>query len=554
MTKLNGIGALILVSICAALIAKYLYPVMTPVLNQDSYQYISVADNALNGKVGYTSIVHFDTERSLEKMPAPLVTFPAGYPLAMALVSLIGVSTQMAGLVVSVVATLACLPLLVWIGARIGFSRPLNYVLATLFATNATVVFMGASVMTEALFTLLILAGVACLVEAKIRGPQGSAWYWVLMGLSFAVAYLTRYAGMFFIIGLVALVVYYAVTTNRTMVKGIFIALLISGGTVLAGAARNIYLVGNWRGGNDKVVSNPFLQTVVKAIKGMNALILGPGSVSEGGTTVPRLICVLLFIGGIAFLSIRHLRRSTAEIRVETPARSTSIGPEMAILSSVYMVCLFYAGLKSVIDYGDPRYFLPMAPPLLLLVGGGIRRWSAAPPRQHDIVMRTAGLTLLSAAVVLCIGLNLLALRFPKEVAASALESDFVASKVGEAQFSAKIRDLLGPDGVAVSNNGQPVAHLIARPTISLVGPAYSNVEWTERATRNIAIQYRARAIVIYIPEAWQWNDGDYIPSTFIRQLAEVQPPNWMKLEFRSKRLLVYTPSAPDGSGWAADK
>jgi len=551
MTKFKGIGALILMTICAALIAKYLYPGLVPILNQDSYQYLSVADNALHGKIGYTSIIHFDTERSLGTMPAPLVTFPPGYALVTALVSRIGISTETAGLALSVAATLACIPLLIWLGARAGFSGMLSCALAGLFVTNATVIVFGASVMTEALFMLLSLLGVACIMQAKVRNQNGLGWYWVAAGLSFAAAYFARYAGMFFVAGLFILVIYYAVTANRAMMKGHFIALLISGSAVLSAAARNIYLVGNWRGGNDKVVSNPLLQTIGKALQGTNVLLLGPGSGSPGGTTLVRLACILLFLGGMVLLLTAGLRWSKTGGKGEVRTQYTPIATEIAILSAVYMACLFYAGLKSVIDYGDPRYFLPVAPLFFLLVGIFITRWGSG-LRVRPSGLRTAAFAFLSASAAICIGLNLLLFRLPNAHAASPLEVDFATSKVGEAQFSAKIRDLVGPDGVVISNNGQNVAHVVARPTISLVGPTFSSVEWTEQALRDVATQFRAKAIVIYVPEGEQWNDDNYIPSSFIRRLANNQPPQWMKLEFRSKHLLVYVPSISGDAAWAA--
>ena len=67
-----------------------------PSFVNDSYQYISVAGNFRDGRFAETSIVHFDTERSAGRIPAPLTTFPPGYPLAIA--ALPGLGAERAGL------------------------------------------------------------------------------------------------------------------------------------------------------------------------------------------------------------------------------------------------------------------------------------------------------------------------------------------------------------------------------------------------------------------------------------------------------------------------
>src|SRR5262245_3628126 len=83
--------------LCASLIAVSLQPDFVPHLSNDAFQYLSMSQNDLNGHFGYTSLVHYDPERSFGVIPAPMVHFPVGYPLAIALVSLIGIPLQNAG-------------------------------------------------------------------------------------------------------------------------------------------------------------------------------------------------------------------------------------------------------------------------------------------------------------------------------------------------------------------------------------------------------------------------------------------------------------------------
>ena len=75
-----------------------------------------------------------------------------------------------------------------------------------------------------------------------------------------------------------------------------------------------------------------------------------------------------------------------------------------------------------------------------------------------------------------------------------------------------------------------------------MVGPHYSAIDWNENAVRQVAHQFNATAIVIYVPTAAQQNNGDFVPSLFIRQLTQGDAPTWMKLVYRSNELLIYAP------------
>ena len=47
-------------------------------------------------------IVHFDAERSFGVVPAPIVTFPMGFPLVIALISRLGVAPETAASLISI--------------------------------------------------------------------------------------------------------------------------------------------------------------------------------------------------------------------------------------------------------------------------------------------------------------------------------------------------------------------------------------------------------------------------------------------------------------------
>src|SRR5262249_60598088 len=55
-----------------------------PVLRNDGFQYLSVADNIVKGEGNATSIIHFDEQHRPGTVPSPQTVFPPGYAVAVA--------------------------------------------------------------------------------------------------------------------------------------------------------------------------------------------------------------------------------------------------------------------------------------------------------------------------------------------------------------------------------------------------------------------------------------------------------------------------------------
>ena len=530
----------------ASLLLMYLYPGFAPGVGPDSYQYLSVAQNALDGRFAYTSLVHFDAERSFGVIPAPMVTFPPGYPLALALVSLGGASLSTAGLLMSFVSTVACVPLLAWLCAELSISRPLRNIAIAGFVFNATVIKLGTNVASDAFFTFLALLGVALLVSARRQTVQRSAWRWVAAGVAFGMAYVVRYAGMFFVIGLALLVLLHWYLSERGLAKRFALAFAVAGAATLMGIARNITLVGNWRGGNEKLVNNPLSSVLVETARGANRLILGPGAGIAGATFIPRAALVLLFIVGISWVVRNQLRRRVVANDACARVGARGLWMDLLLLAVAYASCLFYAGLKSVIDYGDARYFAPLLPLLMVLLGVALQpALKASPPGS---AARKVSLTALTAGLCLYAFLNLLVVTGKPR--ADWLSTAKVLDSISGNGKSARtvIQELVGANGVVVANNGQTIGYLLARPTVSLVGPFFSSVEWNEKAILLAARQFRAKAIVISVPDSDQWGNDDIVPSRFVKGLAQGEGPSWMRLVYRGENMMIYAPFPEDGT------
>lgn len=526
--------------VCAVLLAAYVFPTFAPTLEHDSFQYLSVAENALQGRLGYTSTLHFDAERSFGAIPAPLVTFPMGYPLGIALLSLTGISFPAAGALLSAVATIACVPLLMWITARFGLSRLLRSVVVACFVFNGVVIQFGTTVMTDALFSFMVLGGVALLCAARLPegGVSGSRSLWIASGLAFGAAYFVRYSGLFFVIALALLVAWHVVASNRTLAAGYATALAAAACSVMVGVVRNMWLIGNWRGRDEMAVNATIPWVIGRTGQGANVVFLGPGTGTPGGALLPKALLALILLAGLAWLIVGYVRRRSLVQSASAPTRGA--GADLCVLAMTYLGCMAYAGLTSSISYGIPRNFLPVIPLLLLLFGLLLHSLLAAQP-----VLTRSGRILpaaLLAGVCLYSYLNLMVFRLPRVDHVADVSREMDIPGPGGVSARDAIQKIVLPGKVIIANNGQAVGYALARPTMSLVGPNYSSHEWNENAIREAMRRFNAQAIVIEAPKGEVTGDGDQIPSEFVRRLAKGEAPAWMKLVHKSGDIFVYVP------------
>lgn len=534
----TAIDAAVWMALAAALIMLRLSPSFLPELNHDSFQYLSAARNAMRGLIGYTSLLHFDVERSFGVTPAPMVTFALGYPLAIAGVGLTGFELTTAGLVVSTVATIASVPLLMWIARQLGFKRVLCNSIAACFVVNGVVVEFGSAVLSEALCTMCMLAGVALLLRAG-RFPVRTAWpIWVAAGAAFAAAYFARYAGLFFIVGLGLLTLRHIASRNRELARGHAIALGVALCAVLAVIGRNMSLVGNWRGRDEMLVHNPVFTALIQTGQGINALFLGSGIHSSlpGGTFLPKVLLVTLLFGGLAALTWMHLRDHATTTENAIANRGAAV--DIMLLAITYGACMFYAGMTSSISYGEARNFVPIASLLFLMLGWAIHIVLSKVP--HAPALRRSALVALAASFCLYAYLNILVMRRPAVNATAEVASMMNGTTNDGKTIRSAIGDIVG-SGVILANNGQAVGHVLGVPTVSMVGPTFNTAIWDEATVRETIQRFKVAAVVISAPIAGQPQD-DELPSSFIRQLASGQSPAWLKLTSRSARVLVYVP------------
>lgn len=506
---------------------------LRPAIAYDSFQYLSAAEQVRNGSVGRTSIVHFDAERSFGTLPAPLVTFPMGLPLALAAVSALGVPAETAGALISAGAFILTLMLLWGLTGRAGLSGSAQGAAMLLTVMSGALLQFAATVSTELLFTLVITTGFVLLARAHATPERLGLWS--VAGLVLGASYHVRYAGLFLVAGLGPVMAWqFVIARDRRRALGVTVAGLTATAVVAVGFARNIMLVGNWRGGNEKVVTHPLGEVLVESVRATHGLTLGPGWGPIGLSLPLRLAFLLACVAGLAWLI--HRRTDDGPTR---PAVDTALLRDLAMLVAVYCAGMMYAALTSVISYGT-RMFVPLVPVLALLAVGAVQALAGDRLRDADRRRLVVGSRVLLGAYV---AINLTSFGRPLVDRISAVRSQLDATVAGGRSVRSVLNETLGAEGVLLANNGQAVGYALGRPTLSLVGPRYSVVEWDEAALREVIERFRVSAVVITAPNAAQPDDADLIGTPFIRALANGEAPSWLRPLGRVGPMTVYLPS-----------
>ena len=145
-----------------------------PQLGNDGYQYLSVADNLLDGNGPSTSIIHFDEQQYLGTLPAPQTVFPPGYSVLVAAARWTGLSPVIAGASVSIGAIILLVFIFVIIAYRLRFGPWVRRALTGALILNVATPLYAISIGSGALFAVVYLLAVACLIrgEDAESGPR----------------------------------------------------------------------------------------------------------------------------------------------------------------------------------------------------------------------------------------------------------------------------------------------------------------------------------------------------------------------------------------------
>ncbi len=503
-----------------------------PALSDDSYQYLSEAENIHDGQGLTTSIVHFDTERAHGRVPAPLTTFPPGYSLAIAAISQTGLARETGALLLSAASLIMLVPLMTCaasllelgaLGKRISLVLLIGSFAAGLYAT---------AVSTESLFTAVSLGALVCLLLYE-RGRAGLPIV-VAGNVLVGCACWVRYAGLFLFVAVVAYVGWRVIRTRDRRSVTAAACLALPAGLISCLLVRNMILTGSWKGGNTKAVAHPIATVLKQFVVSTYHVFFGEGVPTRLGALQMMLGVGVILLSVLLFLSLRRLATAS---NVHTVFRGTFPGILLLLIyAAIYNAAIIYLGMSSVISF-DSRMFYPLLPVYFLLAGFALARVLNLPSARSTSRAWTA-------CAVLIVG-PYLGINFENTMARRLAPPDgFVeASFALPSQTGGTLRSWFDANvplsAVVVATNGQATAYALKREVISLVGSHFSDQRWGEKEVRAVMRQYRASFLILY-PHIDPTIEPVQQESPFLQELIEGRRPRWLQLAAENGQVMIF--------------
>jgi hypothetical protein len=489
--------------------------VQAPLFSNDSYQYLSVAENLRSGNGATTSLVHFDTERATNQIPAPLTMFPPGYSVLVAAVSIVGVSVPTAALLVAMLSFMALGPLLFWGARMLHLRRMTAWGIGIALLANSSTTIYPVNILSESTFTALSTAAALCAVAS--RGHERPVPILLMASALAGASYGVRYAGLFIV---VALISFLAAVALRRRDRSSLMALATTGvatAVVAAGMLRNHVITSSWKGGNTKHVVNPVAHLVVSTARSAEQLVLGEHVPFRAGPLQ------LAFVGGtglILWLAWRY-----REPLRKQPSTLAFLWWYVAI----YTAGLVYAGAFTVVSFVT-RMFYPLLPLLLLGCGALLERvWRTAETNfaaRDKTVLRVA----VAIATVAYLGANVRSSLVPQQAAPHARMAAMLAEPARDGEsLRAWIERNIAPNAVLVASDAQATGYVLERRVVSLTPSEQTETVWDASTVH--ALMARADAHYLLL---WSRKDSARVPeqeeSPFLMSLVRGDLPSWLEL------------------------
>lgn len=510
----------------AIAVGGLLYHFGGPRLSDDSYQYLSEAENIDNGYGLKTSVVHFDTERLSGKLPAPLTTFPPGYPLAIAALAETHIPREIAGLILSLASFIFLVPLIVWTAGLLGLSSMATRIALLGLLGNGLASVEAISVASDSLFTMLSFGALVCFLRYEREKATSTA---LAGSVLIAFAFWVRYAGLFLFAAAVVHLIWQAlVHRDRRSVTAVA-CLSLPAGLIGFLLIRNATLTGSWKGGNTKVVTHA-LPVVLKQFGASTFhLLFGELPSRLGPKQVIFGVCCLILLLTVAWaIGSKGIRSAISSLFPQARL--------LVVYIAMYCASMIYTSMSSVIT-NQSRYFYPLMPVYLLLLGIIVTRVQfLLSARSVRIVCTVCTVLLISSYW----GINLEATATEKPGSSHrSVEARFAMPDEMGRSLSSWFQANVPPEAVLVASDGQATEYALKRRTISLVSSQYSDQPWDETAVRTLMERYRAEYLILY-PEIDPTIEPVQQESAFLTALVQGQRPEWLQLASENSRVMIF--------------
>src|SRR6266850_5786721 len=509
-------------------------------VQNDTAQYVSIAENLMAGQGVATSLVWTAEHHLLGGLPVAQTNMPPGYPMLIALVSQLGVEPLRAALLVSV-ACFSVIPLVMYQILRAAGQPAVRSLAASgVWLVLPIVWFNVLACLSEMSYTLLTVLSLACVTRSDRDPAARHAWLFAagtLAGLSFIV----RYAGIVFIASLGVLFLLRA--AHRREARSVWNLLLVvspSAALVLVVLVRNYWLAGKLAGGlrgDEGNSTSAVLQSVywsLSEVSGFSKAGLLRGDLGEW-------VLVLFVVGALGCLGLGL--RLTVDWSVLRSTGAQSHASLTLIYVAGTLVLITIAAKAHVSGVVSSRYLVPLIPFTLLLVASGLDLIRCEPRSRRQRTM-AAALRCGAFAFFLMGQVNVagyqrgVLLERPYRQIDSALQQPF-----GSGTLRDFLRQRVAMGAPVLGNEAQLTGAVLDRPAVGLPGPGYTHTIWTEDEARRVVAKYRI-AYVLFFPHLFDLSSPDVANQTFFRDLKQGRVPPWLEPTFSSASVRLYQVNA----------
>jgi hypothetical protein len=475
--------ALLLCLLCVALASSVFVRRDIALVFADSVQPLSMADNIREqGNLG-TSVLRYPEHFEFGTVPAPQTVWPPGMGLAVAAVSLFGMSSANALTTITFVSAFT-VPLLIFF-ALIRFGRPpVAALLASLFVLSLPWYWTYTlRLMSEMPFLMLTLIGFVSILTAIRR--DFDLRFIALGALVSGFAYLTRYSGAFFIFasGVVLVALALRVHGWRAWRAAVLYG-AITGSFILWLTLRNMELTHKISGGQfEPTTPLGFERAVVHlywSIKNMiQAWFIG---------NLPDMFVlpiVLLMFGAFGWLAFRSARDYFA---TPTPNLSSIAVLYGALYVGItFVVHVISAALKAGWFLDEPRYFFVLLP-IAVFATAMFTAPQALLPYRVTTPIRAIGLVVFGAmtlhAVFASRDSQLVHFRDRYDETAHAITTRI--SPDSPATIGEYLRERAHPNRAVLTTHPESLYIELGVPSVGLTESRFMNVHWDVQRTQTL--------------------------------------------------------------------
>ena len=511
-------------------------------LNDDSFmandaaQYMESASNLRAGKGYSTSLLYYDQNYDVGGLPATQTVWPPLFPALITLTSVSGLSVDQAAFFVSLVSYLLIPLLLLATLRRIGHAPGSALMLSCLwylFALPWGNVLNRLSDLTFALFTVLTLY---CLVAGSEQTDRKRTWL-VLAGVAAALAFATRYAGIFFIASIGLFYGLCFLLDKKRFSLADFIALMITPVLIVAAFFVNNYLrTGGLTGGADPHQGGSIGKVLDKLLTLVSKVFGFSDNGFMGAWPAEMLFLVFVLVSAVYLFIRRHdLKGFWSRLFVPNWHRASQLSLWYIVFT---LGVLSFFGLTKLTAYLHPRYMIPLIP-FAILVFAEIRLPTLRGRGSTTVLARVV--VLCGIAAFLAGQLNVARAVWAKGTSDSlylALTAD-LKTPMGSGTAGDFLRANSSLESPILANESQMLGYILERPVLGTSPANYSARIWDVAAIRRICKQYQV-GYVVFFRDQFDKNNRSSANLQFLFALDSGQNPIWLDRVLETESLHLY--------------